>query len=416
MAATYTIQPLSIPAIFEALVSEVSTNLASATIPQVSFRHGTWLDILKELTVDSNSPTEAVKNGKYPLVCLIHQFDEKPFDSISETTNLTLIIVTNSTIDATTDARYTDNFIPILYPIYAELKQVIADSMYFLGYNQNFSHIKRDLTHAGQSGEDGNTAYKLPDVLDGLLMTNIDLKVNLDPICDAPERNVCLLTDCPNGREAYFQNIFKNVTFSGLNTDTITASVNDFYFLDASGGLPAPFEPEIDWQGDGTYVAMAGSGVGPFTASFDVTTGYGAGFYTGVIKFGDAYVTFYFKVKDGLVSKMTTLISQDWDIDLECSNYPNYPITIDTTHTMELYNPEVIPVGQEELPIMVGYELVIFNVTKDTDTFSAVLTYTASTTTTTAYAGNYNIDNKFSYGGQSPLTQRSIIKTRCITL
>ena len=129
MAATYTIQPLSIPAIFEALVSEVSTNLASATIPQVSFRHGTWLDILKELTVDSNSPTEAVKNGKYPLVCLIHQFDEKPFDSISETTNLTLIIVTSSTIDATTDARYTDNFIPILYPIYAELKQVVADSM-----------------------------------------------------------------------------------------------------------------------------------------------------------------------------------------------------------------------------------------------------------------------------------------------
>ena len=113
---------------------------------------------------------------------------------------------------------------------------------------------------------------------------------------------------------------------------------------------------------------------------------------------------------------MTTLISQDWDIDLECSNYPNYPITIDTTHTMELYNPEVIPVGQEELPILVGYELVIFNVTKDTDTFTAVLTYTASTTTTTTYAGIYNIDNKFSFGGQSPLTQRSIIKTRCITL
>lgn len=409
MAATYTIQPLSIPAIFEALVSEVSTNLASATIPQVSFRHGTWLDILKELTVDSNSPTESVKNGKYPLVCLIHQFDERPFDSISETTNLTLIIVTSSTIDATTDARYTDNFIPILYPIYAELKQVIADSMYFLGYNQNFSHIKRDLTHAGQSGEDGNTAYKLPDVLDGLLMTNIDLKVNLDPICEPPTPNFCLLTPCPYGREAYYENCIKNVTFIFSGT-TLIASVNDFYFVDASGGLPAPFAPEIDW-GDGGLILPMDAPTPPDTVPFTASLNTGAlsdGFYVGRISFDDSWIDFYYLIVSGVAVKYTSLVEFDYSYDLACTLYPNNTMNSNITYTTTKQD------GQSS--IIVGYKYSQFSVELVSQTFSAVDTITKDNEFTSNFLGsNYEIIHKIDRGGQSPLQCVMQIKTRCKT-
>jgi len=410
MAATYTISPISIPSIFEAIVSTVSDNLASVTIPQVSFRHGTWIDILDELTVDSNSPDNDVKNKKYPLVCLIHQFDEKPFDAQSEDAEFTLIIVTRSTATMRTDARYTDNFIPILYPIYAELKQVISDSRYFLGYNQAFSHTKRDLTHAGQESANGNVAYKLPDVLDGLLMANIKLRVNLDPICEPATPNLCLLTPCPYGREAYYENCIKDVSFEGLEGSIIRVSLNDYYFVDSSGGLPPPFAPYIDWGTGGAAIAMIDPTpplTVPFTSSLNVSL-LADGFYLGRIYFDDSDVQFYYKVTAGVVVKLTTSIVIDYSFDLTCADYPNNVIDSSITYTMAKIDGEA--------DIIVGYEYDLFGTNIINETFSAVGTITKTNTDTNNFTGgNYTIIHKIDRGGQTHLNNTLQIKTQCKT-
>lgn len=405
MAQTYTISPVSIPSIFEAIVSEVSTNLASATIPQVSFRHGTWVDILDELTIDSNSPDDDVKNNKYPLVCLIHQFDENPFDSQSEDAEFTLIIVTRSTATMRTDERYTANFIPILYPIYAELKQVIFDSMYFLGYNQAFSHTKRDLTHAGQESANGNTAYKLPDVLDGLLMSNIKLKVNLDPICAPATPNLCLLTPCQYGREIEYVNVIENVTITGLESSLLTAQVNEYIYIESGGG---PLEPVIDWGTGGPPIAMTvptPPALVPFVSTLD-TSLLADGFYLGRISYDNSDVQFYYKIAGGVVTMVTSLVDISLAYDFTCADYPNNEISSNITYTISKID------GENN--IISGYKYDLFGTQIVNETFNVVGTITKTNDDTNNFAGGtYMIIHKVERGGQTPLSCTLQIQTRC---
>jgi hypothetical protein len=309
-----------------------------------------------------------------------------------------------------TDARYTDNFIPILYPIYAELKQVISDSMYFLGYNQAFSHTKRDLTHAGQESANGNVAYKLPDVLDGLLMANIKLRVNLDPICAPATPNYCLLTPCPYGREAFYENCIKNVTFQGLEGSLIRVSLNDFYFVDDSGGLPPPFAPEIDWGTGSPAIAMTlptPPDTVPFTSTLD-TSLLADGFYLGRVFFDDSDVQFYYKISGGVVIMLTTVIDIDYSFDLTCADYPANEINSSITYTIAKAD------GQSN--IIVGYEYDVFGTNIINETFTAVGTVTKTNVGTNNFlGGNYTIIHKIDRGGQTHLNNTLQIKTRCKT-
>jgi len=416
MGKTYSHIPIAIADIFRLIIAEVSTNLAAEgtlSIPQIAYMHGTLSDINNQLASKTRNPS--AKALTFPMVLFLYKADERFTDKYNDEINVEILICTSTKPTYTNDDRYSINFLPILYPIYAELKSVIGNSRYFWGYKRKFEHTKTDLPHAGQESANGPVALNFSTHIDAIMLSNMKLKVAVRPLEVAPP-NYCQFTACPYGREVFYINIFKSVSFSGLNTAIITASVDDFYFLDASGGLPAPFAPEIDWQDDGNWIAMSGGPLAPFTASFDVTTGYGTGFYKGTIRFSDASVNFYYKVKEGKVCKMTTLIEQDATLGLDCRNDPDYPITVDTTHTMALYNPDVVPVGQEEEPIMVGYELQVFGDVINTETFLAVLTHTAQNTAYSDYqSANYQINNNFSYGAQSPLINKSIFKTRCKT-
>jgi hypothetical protein len=87
MAATYTNTPISLPDVMAAIVAEVAANLGT----DVNFKHGTWIVIQDELIADSQSTVDAVKNYKYPLVALIHDTDEKPFDPTSSVVSPRLV-------------------------------------------------------------------------------------------------------------------------------------------------------------------------------------------------------------------------------------------------------------------------------------------------------------------------------------
>ena len=415
MSRTYTNTPISVPTIFEELVSQVSANLSTDTdlaISEVYFKHGTRMVIQNALIDDSQNPTDAIKNGKYPLVCLIHQFDEQPLDAVSGEIEVQILICAYSSPYKNSQQRLDDNYTPILNPIYSELRQVISDSPYFFGYNQAFSHTKRDLYHTGKESPEGNDGYYLPDCIDGVLMSGVKLKVNMDPICEPATPNLCLLTPCQYGREAYYENAIKGLTIEGVGSSIIRASVTDFYFVDYSGGLPPPFAPDIDWGDGSPIVAMTlptPPAIVPFTAQLNAAV-LVDGFYIGRISFDDSWVDFYYLVENGVVVKCTSLVELDYDFDLSCSLYPNQPINSTMTYTISKVDTQT--------NIIVGYTYDVFGVQKFTEVINpavGTITKTMEYFNNFTATNNYMIAHKVNRGGQSPLQVVFQIKTRCKT-
>lgn len=182
MARTYTYDPYNVPNVFKALVSKVSANLSSdedmPSIPYVKYKFGTWLEILDQLIADSKSPE--TKNSRYPLVCLIQRFPEVYEYLNVDSIKVDIVIVNLAGKTDKLSHRYDNNFANVLYPIYAELKQVISDSHYFMGSNVAFSHTKYDIPHMGIESSEGEQGYRLPDAMDGILMKDVALKLNID--------------------------------------------------------------------------------------------------------------------------------------------------------------------------------------------------------------------------------------------
>lgn len=173
--STYRQLPIAIPNIFSEIVEKTKTELDI----NLQFKHGTWLHLLSRLINEQNG-RQTIKANMYPLICLIHDFEEKyDADSGLITTSLDFIILTPSKIDYTSEQRYIENYIPILYPIYAEFMQQIADYYGFIGhYSEYPEHTKIDALHIGQSAENGNIAYKLPDILDGIIVKGVSLTID----------------------------------------------------------------------------------------------------------------------------------------------------------------------------------------------------------------------------------------------
>jgi hypothetical protein len=416
MSSTYSHIPLAISDIFRLIVAQVSANLASddtLNIGQISFMHGTLMDINNQLASKERNPNK--KGITFPMVLFLYKADENFIDKYNDEISVEMLICTSTKKEYSNDDRYSINFLPVLYPIYAELKSVIGKSRFFWGYKRKFQHTKTDLPHAGQESANGPAAYNFSTPIDAIMLSNMKLKVAIRPLEMAPP-NYCQFTACPYGREIWHKNIFKNVSFTGAGDTVITATVNSYEWLNATGGLPAPFSPEIDWQGDQTFVPMTAAADGKFTSSFNTATGYGPGTYFPVIRHGAARVEFYYKIVTTVVTKMTDLITQSVSLNLDCRNDPDYPFTVVSSHRMAIQTTGVIPVGQEEHPIIVGYQLEVFGTQKVNETFTETFDREDTTTGTTGYlSATESINNKYLYGGQTPLTNTSIFKTRCKT-
>lgn len=176
---TYTHLPIAIPSLFDEIVSVLADNLYTELgNKNVRFKHGTWLELMKELVIEQNGNL-TTKLSMYPLICLIHDFEEKYTDKGNIEVSLDFVILTPSLATKTPAQRYADNYIPKLYPIYAEFMQLIKDSSYFIGQFGGYNtHSKIDALHMGQTDNNGNIAYKLPEILDGIIIKGLDLTID----------------------------------------------------------------------------------------------------------------------------------------------------------------------------------------------------------------------------------------------
>lgn len=219
MGKTYQYLPVSIPEIFRDIVTTVSTNLAaedSLNIPAVYFRCETWLELVAHLTVDAKHPDYA--NTRYPLIALIRNYDEKFTDDNGYAdVSLNLIIVTRSTADKKSQQREDDNYIPILRPIYSEFMECIKNSRKFANYFDTMpTHTKTESFVLGKEGNKGNTAYSLPDVVDGIIVTDLRLKV-------VPARGSLPMYG-PVVAVTYLNNV-SELTLSGVDTSRLSVEL-----------------------------------------------------------------------------------------------------------------------------------------------------------------------------------------------
>jgi len=176
---------IAIPLLFQNIVTKVAESLDT----NVYYRHGTWLELMRQLN-ETKSATAEIKNNVYPLIMLIHEFEETKRNGIL-TAKLDFVIVTPSIPTDYFYERYTKNYLPTLYPIYETFINEVENSSYFLGdAEKGFNHTKIDALNMGVIDNSGNVAYKLPDYLDGLVIKGLELTIN-ETICNL-ERNTLI--------------------------------------------------------------------------------------------------------------------------------------------------------------------------------------------------------------------------------
>lgn len=332
MAATYTSLPVSIPSLMKAIVSEVEVNLtsdATLDIPRVSFKCETWIKLMERLSKESQ--VRSFDDAKYPLVALLRNFDEKyKANTDLVEVSLTLVIVTPSTPTKESEDREVDNYTPILYPIYAELMSVLAESPYFLGYGISIEHTKTDNMHLGVDGTQGNTKYLLPDCVDGIIISGLKLGV-------VPSRCVGFNYG-PSVQLTYLNNISDLDIYS--NGDIITVTLSGAQYINTGFGSTPLYYLRVPTSSgyDTDYAIDIGEDI---TFPIDGLTDNSYIAYVWCddgLTVSTLYFTFY--VKNNQVSKYTRSVKYELNnFIVTGEEYTDYPF--DVVHRFTYSSPDV---------------------------------------------------------------------------
>lgn len=316
---TYTHSIPSIVEIMRDIVSEVNDNLTSdvdLSIDRVNFKAETWLELIKRLNEDSLVMES--KYERYPLVALIRNFTETIEEGeASYETSLDIVIVTLSDPNKTSTEREEENYTPVLIPIYQELMEVINSSSYFLGTQSVYkSHTRSFNMHLGQESEYGNTAYKLPDCVDGIVVEGLKLKVDISN---------CQGFFYGGSVSLVYQNQVKELACASLGShylevELITAIHENSYFV----SLPSPVT--------GIYYSHLDTETTSFTP-VDISN-VADGFYTGYVYQDDtvtkAKLSFAYIIHDGIVRGCTSsMYNALTNFILSGFEYINYPFNVE---------------------------------------------------------------------------------------
>jgi len=177
MAKDYTHLPPDIPEIFTNLVGETGTALSTylqglGYDGNVYFIHDTWNKIAARLVAMSKTPSTS--KFKYPLIALVHTFQQTVSSEGFFDVSLDFLIVNLTDPTWYGEDRRANNYVPILNPIYAQFMSDIANSNKFHGYKDRYyPHEKVDDYHMSENA----TRYAMPDIVDAIHIKGLKLKL-----------------------------------------------------------------------------------------------------------------------------------------------------------------------------------------------------------------------------------------------
>lgn len=158
------------------LVGEVVAKVATTMKQEVYYDYGHYSEVVKNLDEKDKSITN---KAKYPLIWLVMDFEEGMNGKTGDYAELSLqlIIATDTSADFTMQERRDKSYLPILYPIYAELLNQFSNHRSFNGA-YNTPHTKIDRPYWGvQSGLGNGTGNLFNDFIDAIQIKNFKVNV-----------------------------------------------------------------------------------------------------------------------------------------------------------------------------------------------------------------------------------------------
>ncbi len=147
------------------------------------YDYGEPLDIVNKL---SQKDRGSLKFNKFPLIALLMEFREEMGEDMtirSRTTDLTIVIITDTKPELHTSERYDLNFRTTLYPLYDLLIKHITKSKYFKAGPGLVRHGKIDHPYWGRQGLYGSESNIFNDYIDAIEIDNLELSLRLNNKC-----------------------------------------------------------------------------------------------------------------------------------------------------------------------------------------------------------------------------------------
>lgn len=139
------------------------------------YLHGHPLNDITNVLAEK-SDDGVFKFQKYPLIALLQDFDEaKNFEGFEAEVELNLIIATETDQSFHASDRYTNIFVPTLYPLYDDfIDEIIASTQFD---SDKPIHTKIDRVRWGREGVYGSEANIFNDHIDAIEIQNLELKI-----------------------------------------------------------------------------------------------------------------------------------------------------------------------------------------------------------------------------------------------
>jgi hypothetical protein len=154
---------------------------ADPDIETVHFEHGPWDEIIE--TLQQYDKSETLRYSKYPLIALVHDFPEERGNAGGKygEANLMIVIAHHTNQDYKSAERYTESYLPVLYPLYGELITQLSRSPFLSNPDSTaIRHIKTDKLHWGRNtlySGGADAANVLSDHIDAIELRNLRLTI-----------------------------------------------------------------------------------------------------------------------------------------------------------------------------------------------------------------------------------------------
>lgn len=155
---------------------DISMGVSKELSIDINYQFGDWPYMAKVLQAMSKSHLTSGK--KYPLIGLFSPFTEDRSDATHNSLRLSFLIATATKKEYTNEERLQYSFKDILHPVYDSFIRNIKKNRYLsLDYSGVVKHDYVDNYRYGNSGIYGEGSNKFDDMIDGIDITNLEVKI-----------------------------------------------------------------------------------------------------------------------------------------------------------------------------------------------------------------------------------------------